>query len=329
MKRSLRRAIKESVDNLPSGICFADRNGVIVLCNRQMHRLSHALTGRDLQDLRELRSALQGSRAGVTQMDAATNSVRLPGGAVWSFRDHEITDAEGKQYIQVHALDVTELYQKRVELEQENQALQETNRRAKRLYAQLDQTVRDEETFAMKMRVHDGIGMCLMTSRRALERNATLAELRETGKLWQRVLAETVSKNNADSSEQPAQNPAEAELRELLDSADGIGVRICLDGELPRENDSAYLLITAMRECVTNTVRHAGGSEMTVRLRPEGRNITARITNNGTRPRGEIVEGGGLSGLRRRVERAGSTMRVESHPEFALTITLPGEEEHP
>ena len=36
MKRSLRRAIKESVDNLPSGICFADSNGVIVLCNRQM-----------------------------------------------------------------------------------------------------------------------------------------------------------------------------------------------------------------------------------------------------------------------------------------------------
>ena len=32
----LRRAIKESVDNLPSGICFADSNGVIVLCNRQM-----------------------------------------------------------------------------------------------------------------------------------------------------------------------------------------------------------------------------------------------------------------------------------------------------
>lgn len=36
MKRSLRRAIKESVDNFPSGICFADSNGVIVLCNRQM-----------------------------------------------------------------------------------------------------------------------------------------------------------------------------------------------------------------------------------------------------------------------------------------------------
>lgn len=46
MKRSLRRAIKESADNLPSGICFADSNGVIILCNRQMHRLCHRSFGK-------------------------------------------------------------------------------------------------------------------------------------------------------------------------------------------------------------------------------------------------------------------------------------------
>ena len=57
MKRSLRRASKESVDNLPSGICFADSNGVIVLCNRQKHRLCPDLMGRDLQYLDELRAA--------------------------------------------------------------------------------------------------------------------------------------------------------------------------------------------------------------------------------------------------------------------------------
>ena len=51
-----RASIKEGLDNLPSGICFADQNGTIILCNRQMHRLCHALMGMDLQHISELLS---------------------------------------------------------------------------------------------------------------------------------------------------------------------------------------------------------------------------------------------------------------------------------
>ena len=43
-----RNSIKESFDNLPSGVCFADKHGVIILCNRQMHRLCYLLLGTDL-----------------------------------------------------------------------------------------------------------------------------------------------------------------------------------------------------------------------------------------------------------------------------------------
>ena len=325
MKRSLRRAIKESVDNLPSGICFADGNGVIVLCNRQMHRLCHALMGRDLQYLDELRVALKAPADGVTPVDEDTKSLQFPDGAVWSFRESEIADTEGKRCTQVQALDVTALYEKRVELEAENAALLETNRRAKRLYAELDRTVREEETFAIKMRVHDDMGMCLLTARRALEENAPLSELQETGKIWLRVLDRTLASGSA-AGEQAEQPSTGAALKELLSSAEGIGIRIRMEGEPPKDSAGAYLLITAMRECATNVVRHAGGSEMTVRFRRDEHGVTARITNNGAPPAGDITEGGGLSGLRRRVESAGGSMRVESRPEFALTVTLPREE---
>ena len=327
MKRSLRRAIKESVDNLPAGICFADCNGVIVLCNRQMHRLCHALMGHDLQGLDELRAALRAPVGGVAPVDEGTNSLHFPDGTVWSFCESAITDAAGKRCTQVQALDVTALYETRVELEQENAALQETNLRAKRLYAELDRTVREEETFAMKMRVHDDVGMCLLTARRALEEHAPLAELREAGRIWQRVLEQTVSKSGPVSRPLPEQPTAGAALRELLSSAEGIGVHIRIEGRLPQDDGSAYLLITAMRECATNIVRHAGGSEMYVFIQTDGRGAAACITNNGTPPQGEIAEGGGLSGLRRRVESAGGTMRVKSRPAFALTITLPREED--
>ena len=325
MKRSLRRAIKESADNLPSGICFADSNGVIILCNRQMHRLCHVLMGRDLQYLDELRAALKAPADGVTPVDAGTSSLQFPDGAVWAFRESKIADTEGKRCTQVQALDVTALYEKRVELEAENAALLEANQRAKRLYAELDRTVREEETFAMKMRVHDDMGLCLLTARRALEENAPISELQEAGKVWLRVLGRTLASGSA-AEEQPEQPSTGAALDELLSSAEGIGVRIRLEGELPKDSANAYLLITAMRECTTNVVRHAGGSEMTVRIQSDERCVTAHITNNGAPPAGDITEGGGLSGLRRRVESAGGTMRLDSRPSFALTITLPREE---
>ena len=326
MKRSLRRAIKESVDNLPSGICFADGNGVIILCNRQMHRLCHALMHRDLQCLDELCTALKAPADGVVPVDTGTCSLQFQDGTVWSFRKSEIADAAGKRCTQVQALDVTALYEKRVELETENAALQETNRRAKRLYAELDRTVREEETFAMKMRVHDDMGLCLLTARRALEENAPLAELQEAGKVWLRVLDRTLAGGSA-AGEQPEQPSTGAALDELLSSAAGIGVRIHLEGQLPKDSANAYLLITAMRECATNVVRHAGGSKMTVRIWSDERGVTARVTNNGAPPQGDITEGGGLSGLRRRVESAGGSMRIESRPAFALTVTLPREED--
>ena len=325
MKRSLRRAIKESADNLPSGICFADSNGVIILCNRQMHRLCHVLMGRDLQYLDELRAALKAPADGVTPVDADSSSLQFPDGAVWAFRESKIADTEGKRCTPVQALDVTALYEKRVELEAENAALLETNQRAKRLYAELDRTVREEETFAMKMRVHDDMGLCLLTARRALEENAPLSELQEAGKVWLRVLDRTLASGSA-AEEQPEQPSTGAALDELLSSAEGIGVRIRLEGELPKDSANAYLLITAMRECATNVVRHAGGSEMTVCIQSDERCVTAHITNNGAPPAGDITEGGGLSGLRRRVESAGGTMRLKSRPFFALTITLPREE---
>ena len=44
-------AIKESFDRLPTGVCFFDRTGSIVLCNRQMYQLSRFLLDSDMQYL--------------------------------------------------------------------------------------------------------------------------------------------------------------------------------------------------------------------------------------------------------------------------------------
>ena len=161
-----RASIKEGLDNLPSGICFADQNGTIILCNRQMHRLCHALMGMDLQHISELRGALKNPCKEIIPIDAEALIYRFPNGAAWQFSETAITDAEGAAYTQMQAAEVTALYEKETELQEKNRALNEANARAKKLYTELDKIVREEENFAVKTHVHDEVGLLLSLSRK-------------------------------------------------------------------------------------------------------------------------------------------------------------------
>ena len=99
-------------------------------------------------------------------------------------------------------------------------------------------------------------------------------------------------------------------------------------GSLPEKGQRREILMAAMHECLTNTVKHAQGSRMQVSLRYVKDLLTVKITNDGIQPEGPIQETGGLRNLRHRVEAAGGTMKVESSPQFALWILLrKGEEQ--
>lgn len=321
-----RASIKESLDNLPSGICFADQSGLVILSNKQMYRLCYTLMGMDLQHISELLDALEKPQAGIQSVDADTNVYRFPEGKVWKFTQSSITDADGNAYTQVLAVDVTALYEKGDELEQENRRLEEVNARARNLYAQLDDIVREEENFAVKTHVHDEMGELLGLTRNMLtQRELPPERLKALGKRWEHIgdTLGAVGKQDGDAFD------SDKTLAELTERIAGIGVALHVRGEFPQKSGAAYLLTAAVRECAINTVRHAKGSEMTVELTKTPHSLIAAITNDGLAPAGEVVEGGGLSALRRRIEGTGGAMQVESTPRFRLVITLPGKEEAP
>ena len=321
-----RASIKESLDNLPSGICFADQSGLVILSNRQMYRLCYTLMGMDLQHISELLDALEKPQAGIQSVGADTNVYRFPEGKVWKFTQSSITDADGNAYTQVLAVDVTALYEKGDELEQENRRLEEVNARARNLYAQLDDIVREEENFAVKTHVHDEMGELLGLTRNMLtQRELPPERLKALGKRWEHIgdTLGAVGKQDGDAFD------SDKTLAELTERIAGIGVALHVRGEFPQKSGAAYLLTAAVRECAINTARHAKGSEMTVELTKTPHSLIAAITNDGMAPAGEVVEGGGLSALRRRIEGTGGAMQVESTPRFRLVITLPGKEETP
>ena len=328
-----RMSIKESLDNLPSGICIARKNGTLALCNRQMQRLFQQLAGMDLQHISELERAIIQPGHGVLVLDADTHTLRFPEGTVWQFTESVITDERGNWYTQAVALDITELTDRRSELERENGVLLTANARARRLYHELDDIVREEERLAIKMRVHDDIGIRLLSARKALETEATLEELHRCGQDWS-ALAGFFSTSEAQGrrdDEMQEHVPLFERMEELICSAAGIGINITMEGSLPEDETIAYLILTAVRVCATNAVQHAHADQMLVRISggADSGAITVAIMNNGGTPAQEIIEGGGLSSLRGRIEKAGGVMNIKSLPEFRLTLTLPKERSNP
>ena len=334
-KRKIGRAsVKEGFDNLPSAICFADRSGTVVLCNRLMDSLCHRLTGADLQHISELRNALENPAGGAETEDSKSHIYRFhseggkedqPGGEApdtfWQFTETQITDADGREYTQMQAIDVTQLHLKTMELKEENRLLDEANIRAMKLYEDIDRIVREKETLAMKMRVHDDMGMCLLATRNLLTKESTLEEYLQGAGRWQKTLEEILAADRTTGKEGISTvDPARA-LDELLEAAGKMGLAIEVKGALPESERKAYMMVVAMRECTTNALRHAGASQMTVTCAPGSDTLT--ITNDGIPPEGEIIEGGGLSGLRRSIENMGGTMKTEGRPRFKLTVILP------
>jgi len=313
-----RKSIKEGSDNLPDGICFFDERGTVRLINRKMMSIGVMLFGKEIQTLDELHTALSNPLVAVERLDKAVSLYRFPDGTVRRFAERTITDRDGETVTEVIATDVTELYVKQAELNVENARLADVNRRMKWLLDNMSDIVREEEILSMKIRVHDEIGHGILSAKKVLLQQQDIAVIREKAALWETAVDLLYRANNMP--------PFPDEWETVEACAEDLGVEIELDGEMPEQIFQRHLLILAVRECLTNCVRHAGGSRIFVALDSGEEGIACVITNNGIAPKGNIIEGGGLSGLRRRIEREGGTMKLQSSPRFSLTVTLPSRE---
>lgn len=85
------------------------------------------------------------------------------------------------------------------------------------------------------------------------------------------------------------------------------------------------LITAAGAEALTNAVRHADAKQLRMKVSQTDLVCSVVFTNDGRRPEKPLQEGGGLTGLRRRIEGESGTMTVSADPEFSLTVTIPKE----
>lgn len=81
------------------------------------------------------------------------------------------------------------------------------------------------------------------------------------------------------------------------------------------------VLSMALREAITNVVRHSGGARCRVSLRSQGEHAVLRVSDDGRG--GAATPGSGLDGMRARLEGAGGSLELRSEGGFTVEARLP------
>ena len=307
-------SIQEAIDNLPTGVCFFNEAGLPVLCNYAMHRFSFAVCGKDVQFITDLEECMADGFIPAAETRKDGKVFVLSDASAWQLEKHTFTYESGDVYTQYTATDVTDLHENRVQLQKENEQLRKVQGDLKKLSANVVAVTREEEILNTKMRVHDEMGKCLVAAQKYFREGNTEEIPDSIANSWQRAVS--MLKYSNDTQEEDM-------MLQIRKTCEHMKITFIQTGDLPKKESVAYLLTCAVRECVTNAVRYAEATELYVAFSEMEAEASVTVSNNGKIPKGEIVEGGGLSTLRRRIERSGGRMTVQSFPEFKLTVTVP------
>ena len=331
-------SVKESLDALPDGVCFFSEDGRILLSNRRMQHISSDITGIGILNGEKLWRCIEEKSV---KTDVSDGLVILTSDSkVWNVRRSEI-EAEGNRINEIVALDVTEQYELRRELEERNERLNSVNERLRIFSRDMSRLTAEKELLDAKIKVHDDLGRSLLAFRAYLTAEPSKRDRSKLLPLWRYVIS-VMKKETAPSEEWDA----------IEKTAESLHIQIEINGDLPAgladlpvSGEVRSAIMAAIRECLTNTARHAGGDRLFVLIKcgaeqgadhastsgspsasgtapcddaPHG--IRIEITNNGRAPLVPIQEAGGLSNLRHMVERAGGNMTIESSPQFLLRL---------
>ena len=320
--------IKQGIDSYPGGICFAMPDGRPILVNQQFNLLTSQLTGHTVMDVLALWTELSHLEAGrscrriirnwdISPMDDPDSlCFQFPDGALWRFR-RDILQDKPCPYLQIEAANVTDLYSRSSELLENNKKLRELSQRQHRLLADIVQINRDRELLQAKMRIHADLGRCLIATKKALRQNASPAQMADILQDWE---------NTIRSLSHIPSDPASSRLSmeaELLQVARMIGCQVELTGQRPEAGRPQQLLFASVREALTNAVRHANATILTVQCQKTEGLYHVEISDNGNSCPGSISESGGLSSLRRQLEQEGAILQIQCRDGVRLLIDIP------
>jgi len=201
------------------------------------------------------------------------------------------------------------------------------NRKLRRANEEIEHLAKVAERERIARDLHDVLGHTLSVitlkselAGKLMERDPQRAgkEIREVEEISRKALAEV-----RDAIRGYRAKGLAAELAQAKATLETAGVSAQCDAattvRLPAMQESVLSL--AVREGVTNVVRHARASKCSVRIEQQNGSCRLEIADDGQGF--SSMEGNGLRGMRERVEMLGGTLERHNKSGTTLTITLP------
>ena len=180
------------------------------------------------------------------------------------------------------------------------------------MLANFESICETEATIQARSRVHDVLGQRI---------SLLLRSLRE-GKEPDPALLEPFAQGMPLEILRAGEAPSYS-LERLREAFLGLGVRILLEGDMPRDGARSRCFYEIAMEAVTNAVRHGSATEIRISiLRGEGL-WRMEICDNGIPTDVAVTEGGGLQGMRDRAQRLGGKFGYEARGGFPIWVELP------
>ena len=196
-------------------------------------------------------------------------------------------------------------------MEQENQQLEQFNQRLRDYGEKADALTRAKERLEIKVKVHGMLGQALLATRRCLQDESVSYD--EAMALWHHSVS-VLHQETVQETDKP--------LEALKKAAAATGITLELKGEIPEEAKVRQLFLQAAAESLTNAISHAKAKTLYVDFAEDPYAYRVSIYNDSLLPTGPVREGGGLSALRKNVERIGGQLEIKSVPQFILTVTI-------
>jgi hypothetical protein len=242
-------------------------------------------------------------------------TVKLADQKVWQFHMREFLIGKWTVH-EVLAYDITEENRLYEAVYIQYGELRKIADRLKQYGENIRRLTHEEEVLQAKIQVHDEMGRVMLATKRYLAGAQDAPAREELLPLWQRMMF----------LNHTAPDPGKEEnaVRSILEVSELLGIRTEISGKItslmPVETE---IFMMGAREALSNACRHAGALHMWMSILKEDGGTTMKYQNDGKVPKGEIIEGGGLSGLRKHTEHAGGHMSIETGNFFTLTIFLP------
>ena len=167
----------------------------------------------------------------------------------------------------------------------------------------------------MKARVHDIIGQRLSILHRYLEdENPDSDTLEEIIQLLNHVIDDLNHEENPEK---------QAELDSIIDAFHLIDVTIDISGALPENPELAGVYVRIIREAITNAVKHAQASVVSLVFGEQTDRHVLTISNNGLIPKHTIQEGTGFPSMRKAAQSVGGSFTVSSNAPFTIKVVVP------